>query len=393
MDTIDDGFIQSILRAEEYEKNIKLVDYKINRKAVGEGNNVSSEVSRLYVNYEKNGKIIKKTYFMKIPSLSPLYAILKHIGIYEKECHMYTTILPEMNKLIQNEDSLSPKCYVSSDSTTLILEDLRESGYKMINRRAQMDFGHASAAIRTLAKFHALSLKINQTHPQELNKVKRDCFYTPGNDQIAVQGYKRFLQIVETTPQIEHLHSKLFQFKDHLWDAIINVVKPKSDGLNVLNHGDYWCNNMLFKNENGSIKIKLVDFQLCRWCNPAIDILFMFISSVQFEVFDSRRNDLLKIYHDEFVYWLRSLKCQETYTLDELITDFQKTYAYGLNVIAGVLPLVTKKPTDLNLSKTVDEDANVHFDELDRMYKEEKYIAAVTKWMLFYEKNGLIPVV
>lgn len=80
MDPINDDFIQSILRVEQYEKNIKLMDYKISRKAVGDGNNVSSEVSRLYVNYEKDGKIIKKTYFMKIPSMSPLYAILKHIG-------------------------------------------------------------------------------------------------------------------------------------------------------------------------------------------------------------------------------------------------------------------------------------------------------------------------
>lgn len=393
MDPINDDFIQSILRAEQHEKNIKLMDYKINRKAVGDGNNISSEVSRLYVDYEKDGKIIRKTYFMKIPSMSPLYTILKHIGIYEKECHMYTTILPEMCKLLQNEDSLSPKCYVSSDSTVLILEDLRELGFKMINRRAQMDFEYASVALRTLAKFHALSLKLNETHPQELNTVKRDCFYTSGNGEIARQSYKRFLQVVKSTPEIEHLHSKLSQFKDHLWDAILDTVRPRSDVINVLNHGDYWSNNMLFKNENGALKMKLVDFQLCRWCSPALDILFMLISSVRFEVFESKCDDLLEIYHNTFEYWLRTLNCREQYSLGELKADFKTTYLYGLNIIASVLPLVTKKPMDLNLGKTVDSEANVNYDELNKMYTEEKYIKAVTKWMLFYEKRDLIPVV
>lgn len=293
-----------------------------------------------------------------------------------------------MCKLVQDEDSLSPKCYVSSDSTVLILEDLRESGFKMINRRAQMDFQYASVAIRTLAKFHALSLKMNETHPQELNNVKRDCFYTPGNSQIAEQSYKRFLSVVQRTPEIEHLHSKLSQFKDYMWDAILDVVRPRSNAINVLNHGDYWSNNMLFKNENGSLKVKLVDFQLCRWCSPVVDIIFLFISSVRFEVFESKRNDLLEIYHDTFTYWLRSLQCRANYTLDELKADFETTYLYGLNVIAGVLPLVTKKPTDLNLSKAVDSEANVNHDELYRMYTQEKYIKAVTKWMLYYEKNG-----
>ncbi|XP_065203576.1 uncharacterized protein LOC135833741 [Planococcus citri] len=393
MDSIDNGFIQSIFQAEKDKKNIKLVDYTVSRKAVGDDNNVSSEVSRLYVNYEKDGKLIKKTYFMKIPSLSPLYSILKRIGIYEKECHMYTTILPEMRRLVQNEDILSPKCYVSSDSTILILEDLRESGYKMINRRAQMDFEHASAAIRTLAEFHALSLKLNETHPEDLNNVKRECFYSPGNNQLIESSYERLLRVVQRTPQIQHLHSKLSQLKDHLFDAIVEKTHPRSNALNVLNHGDYWSNNMLFKKENGAIKIKLVDFQLCRWCSPVVDIMFMFMSSVRFEVFEAKRNELLEIYHDTFTQWLRSLKCQETYSLNELKSDFENAYLVGLNVIAGVLPLVMRKPTDLNLNNALDDEDNVNDDELTRMYGEEKYVAAVTKWMLFYEKNGLIPVV
>ncbi|XP_065209361.1 uncharacterized protein LOC135837869 [Planococcus citri] len=392
MDFIDNGFIQSIIQAEKNKNNVKLLDYKIYRKAVGEGNNVSSEVSRLRVNYEKDGKIIEKTFFMKIPSLSPLYGILKRVGIYEKECHMYTTILPEMHKLVQNEDSLSPRCYLSTDSSILIFEDLRESGYEIIDRRAQLDFEQTAAAFRILAKFHALSLKLNETHPEELNRVKRECIYCPGNIQLIQSSYQRLLRVVQQTPQIKHLHSKLFQLKDNLWDITLDLIGSKSNSLNVLNHGDYWSSNIMFKKEKQDMKIrvKLVDFQNCRWCNPVIDILSLFITSVQFQVFENKGDDLLEIYHDTFTYWLKFLKCEETYTLDELKTDMKNTYLFGLNVIAGVLPLAMRKPNDLNLKKAVDDENNINNDEAARMYQEEKYIDAVIKWMLFYEENGVI---
>lgn len=75
----------------------------------------------------------------------------------------------------------------------------------------------------------------------------------------------------------QNLHSKMCK-----------IVAPSKDGINVLNHGDYWINNMMFLYEGEETvnpqDIRLVDLQLVRYSSPALDLQYFMTTSVQQKV-------------------------------------------------------------------------------------------------------------
>jgi len=49
---------------------------------------------------------------------------------------------------------------------------------------------------------------------------------------------------------IARYSEKVAKFADHTYDIGIKVAKLSEDEFNVINHGDFWVNNMLFKYDN-----------------------------------------------------------------------------------------------------------------------------------------------
>lgn len=66
----------------------------------------------------------------------------------------------------------------------------------------------------------------------------------------------------------------------------------------VVNHGDTWTNNLLFKYDDSGrpVHVTLIDFQVCRYTSPAMDIQYFLFTSVRDDVIDSRVSDLLDAY-------------------------------------------------------------------------------------------------
>lgn len=69
-----------------------------------------------------------------------------------------------------------------------------------------------------------------------------------------------------------------------------DTVAPKPNGINVLNHGDFWINNMMYKyddDDDESLRprdIRLVDLQLVRFSSPCLDLQYFITTSAQQEV-------------------------------------------------------------------------------------------------------------
>jgi len=82
------------------------------------------------------------------------------------------------------------------------------------------------------------------------------------------------------------------------------------NGINVILLGDCWCNNFLFKYEaDGKTpkEIKFLDFQLTKCASRVIDISYFLHTSVQNEILNTREDELLKIYLDEFTSYGKRL--------------------------------------------------------------------------------------
>lgn len=138
---------------------------------------------------------------------------------------------------------------------------------------------------------------------------------------------------VSTLEGCEKFHEKIVQ-----WDMMklmmvfMAIAEPMRSGFKVLNHGDGWINNMMFKSdEDGQfIEAKMIDFQLSFWGSPANDLLYFFVSSVADDVKTERFDDLIEVYHQELLDSLRKLNYdQHIPTLSELQIDLLEKGSCG----------------------------------------------------------------
>jgi aminoglycoside phosphotransferase (APT) family kinase protein len=113
--------------------------------------------------------------------------------------------------------------------------------------------------------------------------------------------------------------------------AYIKVVEPMKNGFRVLNHGDMWINNFMFKYDEGKLSdVQFIDFQLSFWGSPANDLLYFFITSVRDGDKLQNFDNLMEFYHRKLVSSLKKLDYQKPIpTLAELHVDLLEKGSYG----------------------------------------------------------------
>ena len=121
------------------------------------GENYASLIIRLTFEYQKGAGSCRHSVLVKIPSLSQNYEVLKSTNMYSQEIFTYQQLLPELYKLWKGEP-FAPLCYTIS-SQILVLEDLSLQGFRKCDKMEQLDLDHCLAALTTLAKYHATTLK------------------------------------------------------------------------------------------------------------------------------------------------------------------------------------------------------------------------------------------
>lgn len=185
---------------------------------------------------------------------------------FEREVTVYNEILPMFQKF-QLDKGLKPgqgfisfpKCYYAShdkekDEAVIIMEDIRKQGFKMLNKYKTVDFTHATAVLETLAQFHGLSLAMKDQCPGIFEKFK-------GLKDVMAEGMINDMMkslvhtncekaILALEPHEENIKQKLRAFSENIFD----IIKSSTDGesaepYTVLNHGDCWINNIMFKYE------------------------------------------------------------------------------------------------------------------------------------------------
>lgn len=121
------------------------------------------------------------------------------------------------------------------------------------------------------------------------------------------------------------------------WDKIkimsqfIDVAEPMRCGFQVLNHGDTWLNNMMFKFDGDStIDLKLIDFQMPFWGSPVADIVYFLISSVADDIKVDNFDDFVEFYQSELALALQKVNYKKHIpTLSELHIDLLEKGPFG----------------------------------------------------------------
>lgn len=312
----------------------------------------------------------RKSLILKIPSLGANYeALARSTNVYAKEVFVLDELLPQIYKLQTEGESFTANYYGSTDKLTVFLEDLTDSGYFPVEKTTQLDLNHCEIALKTLARFHALSRKYLKTTGEKSLALE---VKTPsGAWNFTNQNVNRTIDLAGQFASAG-IHEKLVKFRDSdrirlMWSTVEEASR------NTIIHGDYWTANILFKYDDGRVcDAKMIDWQLCRVCSPAVELIYFFVTSVPFEIFENSKTQLLDCYLNEFNDTLTRLQCDDKmYTRDELEGDFHSCRIFFVIYTLFSLQFVLKS-------------------DPQNCTKSSKFIIVLLKWLSYIETQNIL---
>ncbi|XP_050458788.1 uncharacterized protein LOC126855304 [Cataglyphis hispanica] len=392
-------FMEKALRKSENDNSIQVIDI-FTKPATNKGDNYTSDMIRVNVEYsrDQNGHKTtkKKSVIVKITPIveGVRQDLIMKSRIFITEILMMTDTLNKMNNLLDPKYRLSGKgLYVQHDNPTLlVIEDLAPLGYRMACRQTGLDLNHCILAIRGLARFHATSVALCEKEPKQKQMYSRGMFnseYPPEMGGFFILGTSQLAKEMENWPGMKKYAEKIAKLADKIYQIGIEACKISEDEFNVINHGDCWVNNMLFNyNDDGKpINHIFVDFQLCVYTSPAIDLLYFFSTSPSLDVIENKRDILFNEYMGTLSATMKQLNCKtQPPTLEELKATLRQRAAYGMISSFTVLPLVMADKSEIkDLDEILDKDGYTN-----PAYKNEIYQKIMMKRIPMYDEWGLL---
>lgn len=230
------------------------------------GDNFMGIMMRVLIKGCRNGRPTVLSLMLKMPPLSKARRKqFKSALLFEREVYMYRSVLPafaefQREKGLQPENGFFafPRCFgivadSENDNYAIILEDLKEQGYDMFNKKKSIDLEHVRLIMEELGRYHAVSFAMRDQRPEVFEPFKKmqDVFLE------MMRGSREMMQSfqdkafnrakdalgedeVELREKIENLHSR---FEETMEECVsFHTAEP----FCVINHGDCWNNNMMY---------------------------------------------------------------------------------------------------------------------------------------------------
>ncbi|XP_046680864.1 uncharacterized protein LOC124367793 [Homalodisca vitripennis] len=350
---INEPFLEAILQGEESQEPIISIVKFFVRPAVPPGHNYLSYIYRVKVHYKATNSqnLLSFSFIVKIPVKEGFFSTISMKGdLYQKEIQIYNTFFPKFYEKLKFQ--LAPKSFKSPTESTLILKDLMEDGYKMCDKLKNLDFKYCKHVVVTIAKCHATSVSLHREEPSIVENMGKEVLFNENMMSVLKTVLEYCVKTVARIAKETYGHGDLAEFLlrnlENLWESIVDIHRTKDEGLNVLNHGDLWINNMLFKtNDFGEIlDVKFIDFQFSRYSSPVLDLLFFFWSSADEVVRAYRLQDLCKVYLQTLNNSLRDLGCMERLTLEELNHGFKSSSDLFIFILCQLMPAMFSDTED-----------------------------------------------
>ncbi|XP_075227530.1 uncharacterized protein LOC142327984 isoform X2 [Lycorma delicatula] len=222
----------------------------------------------------------------------------------------------------------------------IILEDLKNDGYRVSIEKIFLDYEHCSLVMKQLGKFHALTYMKKQNCLSELlsfTKKIQDKWtkeFLSNSQLMFLLCAKRGIQpLIDRGESVDLLKSLLNEFNDvvEFYGNLVRPVEPEA----VLCHGDFNRNNVLFKYDEHlhPIGLKIIDLQTPRYSSPVIDLSFFLLMNTTHTLRKEHLIDLLDIYKQSLLSSVSNI-C----IVPEL--DFGRAAIYGYIHSSFFLPVM-----------------------------------------------------
>ncbi|XP_017487120.1 PREDICTED: uncharacterized protein LOC108375500 isoform X1 [Rhagoletis zephyria] len=372
------------------------------KPALAAGENYATIMLRVNIEAELKDDTTKSlSYMMKIPQENEIFKeMMRNHNIFEIEYRMYHEVVPEFEQLYRDvgiERNFSAKCYdidTPSEFGVILLEDLQPFGYKNANRLEGLDLEHTKAVLERLAQWHAASAMRVETrglYPELFIKGMFTESQRKVFDSFSATIKAPFLESVKAIEGGEaYVGSAAKAFDIMLEELFIKSTYDPSE-FNVLNHGDCWSNNVMFKYDSeGKLEnTLLIDYQMINYGSPAKDLHYFLTSSTSYDVKVKQFDYFIKFYHDNLVKNLKLLKYPKKLpTLKEIHIAMIKNGMWGLAAALGVMAAaLLESNSDANMDGFFgDSDAAVRFR--NAMFTNPRYRKHLEILLPFMSNRG-----
>uniref|UniRef100_A0A1Y9H2E8 CHK kinase-like domain-containing protein n=1 Tax=Anopheles dirus TaxID=7168 RepID=A0A1Y9H2E8_9DIPT len=401
-------FVDAIARKLDLAEDAFTITELDARAATESGDNYASVLYRVRVSVLVNdtGSRTDVSLIVKaLPKLGLSEEMIQMMNLFPKEMAMYTKILPGLERLYHERGrtgvAFGPRCLKHSTEPTdvIVLEDLRERQFAMANRRQGLDMEHTRTVLRRLGQFHAASAVLHQQLGSYGELFKEGMFAEKSramNEQFQKGQAEFMLKMMEGWSEQDRYYADLMRhFGMDLFDVLVRTTRCDPTKFNVLNHGDMWCNNVMFHyNENRDVDdILLIDYQMSFWASPAIDLLYFMFSSVNGDQRLPQMNHMIQYYHENLVESLQFLEYQgKMPLLKELHSDIMAHHLFGFTMALSILPIcLMEKTEDASMDLMLDTgDAGMAFKM--KMYNNPVYVKQMGQITEYFHNMGAFDV-
>ncbi|XP_050085136.1 uncharacterized protein LOC126570995 isoform X1 [Anopheles aquasalis] len=202
------------------------------------------------------------SFFLKVlPETVPKLAdYIKEMGCFRKEILLYRHLIPRLQDVMIGTRQFVPTAYYTKDERMVVFENLRTDGYSIVEGTTNLlDLEHLKVALQAVAKLHASSLILEERSGAPIPKLfvgyLNENAYVEDEDHVrkvnldnAIRVMCEMIKRIDCYAGSDRLDEILRKVPDVV-RKIYDFSKPSTVYRNVLNHGDLWSNNVMFRYE------------------------------------------------------------------------------------------------------------------------------------------------
>lgn len=202
------------------------------------------------------------------------------------------------------------------------------------------------AAVESIATIHALSLTLKIKEGRALSDRYPFLFQTTrasdSYQQLVERGLPQLSQFLERRPGLENVLAALNELRPHTKDIIESLLAPE-EPMALITHTDFWCNNLMFKEDETSTGCAILDWQMVTYSRPTNDLALLLNSSVPAELRRLHTDKLLDSYWGDLRATCRKLNLdieeELGYTRAQLGEDYKRSQLLALLLCIGSVDL------------------------------------------------------
>ncbi|XP_018328541.1 uncharacterized protein LOC108739233 [Agrilus planipennis] len=374
---VTEEWLQAVLKQHhkdlEEPSSITVVDFAV-RPGCDARDNVLSDILAVSVKYKLQGNddIHSLNFIIKLLPQDPFSRFFVTEAQFDlREISFYTQIVPDLESFQSKYISEGcapitlpiPNCYYAHyaagstqpeptpPESVLVLENIKSLGFHGGEISRGLTLRQVRAAVEAISKIHALSLclkiKEEKQIPERYPFLFQTSKATDSYQHLVERGLPQLDQFLERRQGLECVLDCLHSIRPKTKDIIENLLSPQ-EPMGLITHTDFWCNNLMFKEDEDNCECTILDWQMVTFSRPTNDLALLIISSVPTELRRQHTETLLDNYWDSFTAICQKLGLdvpgELEYDRKKLGQDYRRSQLLALLLCIGSVDVALGDP-------------------------------------------------